>query len=429
MKIKVQKSVVQGEISVPGSKSHTIRAILLALMATGVSTIKNPLVSEDTISCLYAALKLGAELSEIYEDQVLIWKIKGTGGKLTNKTDEIIDLGNSGTSLRLLAGMAATGSLKICFDGDHSLRGRPMGSLISALEKLGVTVGTSEEGKCPLTVRGPITGSETTVNGKSSQFVTSLLFATPLAEQDTKINIVNLNERPYIDVTLDWLDFMGIKYSFEEDYSSFTVKGKQKYKAYTRTMPADFSTATFALGAAAITKGKLIIKNLDFNDKQGDKEIFDHLKRMGMRVRKNNNNVVVYRNVELNGDMEFDLNATPDALPAMAAIACYATGKTILGNVIHARMKETDRIVAMAEELTKMGAKISEIQDGLVVHKSELHGAVVNGHNDHRIIMALVIAALGATGETTIENARAVSVTYPDFVKDFQKIHADIQKA
>ena len=427
MKIKVSKSKTQGEIFIPGSKSHTIRALAAALMAKGISTIINPLISKDTISCLYATQKLGAELSEIYEDNGLVWKIKGTAGKLTNKTDEIIDLGNSGTSLRLLTGMAATGNLKICFDGDNSLRGRPMAALILALEKLGVKTGASEEGKCPLAVCGPMLGGETIVDGKTSQFVSSLLFAAPLAKNNTEINVININEKPYIEITLDWLDFLGIKYKCKPDFSNFTIKGNQKYKAFEKIIPADFSTATFALAAAAVTGDKLKIYNLDFTDKQGDKDVFDYLERMGMRVEKHDTHVTVYRKGKLYGDVEINLNSTPDALPAMAAIACYAKGKTVLGNVPHARFKETDRLTVMTKELKKMGADIVELKDGLVIKESKLHGAKVNGHDDHRIIMALAIAGMGASGETIIKNAEAVSVTYPNFIKDFQKIGANIE--
>ena len=428
MKIKVTKSVVNGEISVPGSKSHTVRAVALAMIANGESTIINPLVADDTMSCLYAARKLGAGFTESYEDDTLVWRINGTCGKLTNKNDSIIDLGNSGTSLRLLTGLAATGNLKVCFDGDYSLRGRPMGFLISALQKLGVKVGATEEGKCPIAVKGPILGGETTVNGRSSQFVSSLLFAAPLAKQDTEINVININEKPYIEITLDWLNFLGIKFENKPDFSYFKVKGKQKYRSFKKIIPADFSTATFPLAAAAVTKGELSIKNLDFEDKQGDKEVFDYLQKMGMRIDKKKGFVTVYRNGRLYGDINLDLNPTPDALPAMAAVSCFAKGKTILSNVPHARIKETDRISAMALELRKMGAQIDELDDGLVIHGGKvLHGTTVNGYNDHRIIMALTIAGLGAKGETIIENSKAISVTYPGFIKDFQKIGCNIE--
>jgi 3-phosphoshikimate 1-carboxyvinyltransferase len=429
MKIKISNSVLRGDIYIPGSKSHTVRAIIIALMAEGTSTIRNPLVSDDTMSCLHAVKKLGAKFTEITENNVLIWKITGTGGELTNKTDEIINLGNSGTSLRLLTGLVATSNLKISFDGDSSLRGRPMGAMISALKKLKVTIHSSEGGKCPLTVKGPITGGDTIIDGKSSQFVSALLFAAPLAKKNTEITVININEKPYIDMTLGWLDFMGIKYEMEKDYSKFIIKGGQKYKAFDFTIPADFSTATFALLAVAVTGGDINIHNLDFEDKQGDKKAFDYFKKLGLNIEEKLTHIRAYKRWHLIGEANFDLNSTPDTLPALAVASAFAIGKTILSNVSHARFKETDRISAMKAELEKLGAKVIELDDGLEIHSSKLKHTKkeLNGYNDHRIIMALAIAGMGLKGKTIINNAKAISVTYPSFIEDFQKLGANIE--
>ena len=428
MKIKVSKSVLQGAVSVPGSKSHTIRAIVAALLAEGESYIKNPLVSDDTESVLYAARKLGAKFEDSLDNGILIWEIAGTGGNLSNPNDEIIYLGNSGTSLRLLTGAVATTDLKICFDGDTSLRGRPMGPLISAMNKLGVKITSSEGGKCPLTVKGPLRGGQTIVEGKSSQFVSALLFAAPLAKQDTEIQVVKLNEKSDIDITIEWLKFLNIDFTYEPDYSKFMVKGRQKYKSFSKTIPADFSTAAFPLVASAITKSPITIKNLDFGDKQGDKELFDILEKMGMRIDRFSDEVNIRKNGILRGDMEINMNNIPDALPIMAVVACFAKGKTILNKVSHARIKECDRIAAMAKELSKMGAKIEELNDGLVIEGTKLHPAVVNGHGDHRIIMSLCVAGMALDGETIVENAGDFAVTYPGFIRDFKKLGANIEK-
>jgi len=428
MRIKVTKSVLQGAISVPGSKSHTIRAIVAALLAKGTSYIKNPLVSSDTESALYAARKLGAKFEDSLDNEVLIWRITGTGGNLSNSSDEIIFLGNSGTSLKLLTGAVATTDLKVCFDGDSSLRGRPMGPLISAMTKLGAKITFSEGGKCPLTVKGPIRGGQTIVEGKSSQFVSALLFATPLAKEDTEIHVVKLNERSYVDVTVDWLKFLNIDFTYEPDYSKFIVKGGQKYKSFSKTIPADFSTASFPLVASAITKSPIAIKNLDFEDKQGDKELFDVLEKMGMYIEKFSNEVNIRKTGILIGDREINMNNMPDALPVMAVAACFAKGETILNKAPHARIKETDRISAMAQELTKMGAKIKELNDGLVIEGTKLHSAIVNGRGDHRIIMSLCIAGMASDGETIVENAEDFTVTYPGFIRDFKQLGANIEK-
>lgn len=428
MDLKVSKSSLHGEVVVPGSKSHTIRAIVLSLMARGTSVITNPLISEDTESALFAAKKLGAKFTDDFEDGALNWKMTGTGGKISNPNDEIIFLGNSGTSLPLLSALVSTTDLKTSFDGDSSLRGRPMAPLISSLRKLGGKVSYSDGGKCPLSVKGPILGGETIIECKSSQFLSALLLALPLAKNDTIIHVINLNERPYVDITVDWLKFLNIDFTYEEDYSLFKIKGGQSYKAFKRTIPADFSTSLFPLIATAITDSKISLKGLDFSDKQGDKVVFAIMKKMGMTVEELSNKVNVFRKDALTSDREIDMNNIPDALPIMAVASCFAKGKTILNKAPHARIKECDRISAMAQELKKMGAKISELDDGLVIEGSKLHSAVVNGHGDHRIIMALSVAGMALDGETIVENAADYSVTYPNFVRDFKELGAKIEK-
>lgn len=420
MKIKVTRSRLEGEICIPGSKSHTIRAVAVASMADGTSEIRGPLISGDTLSCAKASQSFGADVKQ----QPDYWTVKGVNGKLKNP-GKVIDMENSGTSLRIFTGIAALGDFKVTFDGDSSLRTRPMGPLLDALKILGVET-SSQNGKCPVSVKGPLTGGKTEVNGKSSQFLTSLLFACPLASADTEINVMNLNEKPYVEITLDWLKRQNIKFEYKDDLSWFLIKGGQSYKPFNWTIPADFSTATFPLVAAAVTGGSVSIKNLDFSDRQGDKEIFNHLEKMGVKVQKSEVWTKVTGSGKIQG-CEFDLNATPDALPAMAVAGALASGVTKLVNVPQARIKETDRIACMTKELRKMGAKITELEDGMVIEGGKLHGAELESYDDHRIVMSLAIAAMAAEGETIINNAEAAAVTYPDFVRDFQKIGANIE--
>ncbi len=424
MKLRTRRSMVVGEITVPGSKSHTIRAVAAAMMADGESVVRSPLVSGDTTSCLNAAKTFGAKIIEQRVAGQLVYKIKGVAGKL-RATNAVVDLGNSGTSLRILAGLAATIPSVTRFDGDSSLRTRPMAPLLSALSKLGVQSQAAEGGKCPLWIKGPIRGGTTIIEGKSSQFVTALLFAAPLAAIDTNIQVVNLNERPYVEITLDWLRFLGIEHEASNDLLHFKIKGHQAYKAFEKIIPADFSTATFPAVAAAVTNGSVSIRHLDFSDKQGDKEIFTYLERMGMEVTRDADATRVRRAGPLRG-VELDLNATPDALPAMAVAACFAEGETLLGNVPQARIKETDRIACMTNELRKMGADVTELEDGMRIRGSPLKGTTVESHADHRIAMALAIAGMGAEGDTIVNEAEAAAVTYPDFAADFEKLGADI---
>lgn len=433
MKIKVSKSRLVGEISVPGSKSHTIRAIMAALMADGTSTIQNPLVADDTLSCLKAAQQLGAKVDTKIENGIPTWEITSEWSDqseisdVSDVSDKTIFLGNSGTSTNLLCGLLATTNRKITIDGDSSLRSRPMDPLICALQKLGAKIIATNGKYLPLTIQGPITCGKVIINGISSQFISSLLLATPLANGNTEIIVENLNEKPYLEITLDWLNFLGIKYEAAADFSRFLVKGNQKYKPFTRNIPADFSTATFPLIAAAVTDGDIKIKNLDFTDKQGDKEIFNHLKQMGLKIDHCPDYVEVSSDKKLIGGQNFDLNPTPDALPAMAVVSCFAEGKTTLSNLSLARIKETDRLSTTAKELRKMGAKIEEYRDSLIIEGTRLKPANVDGHNDHRIIISLAIAGMGISGETIIDNANAFSVTYPDFIKDFRNLGANIE--
>jgi len=422
MKIKVRNSQLTGEIAVPGSKSHTIRAVAIATVAKGVSIIRSPLLSGDTLSCLNAAQALGAGIEQNGD----IWKITGTGGTFTSPHNTI-DMGNSGTSLRIFSGLAAMGDFPVTFDGDASLRARPMGPLLDAFVDLGVTVKSADKA-CPLTLIGPAKGGLATVDGASSQFLTSLLIALPLADGDSVVNVVGLNEKPYVQITLDWLSKENIEIEYSDDMSCFHIKGNQKYIAFDSLIPADFSTAAFPLVGAALTAGAVRIKNLDFSDQQGDKAVFDYLERMGTTIIRNDNDTFVTSLEQLSGS-EFDLNATPDALPVMAVAGACAKGKTLLMNCPQARIKETDRIKCMTCELRKMGAEIEELDDGMIIHGgNRLTGTEVEGYDDHRIVMALTIAGMVAEGETVINGAEAAAVTYPSFISDFYTLGANIEE-
>lgn len=408
---------MHGAIRIPASKSHTIRAVALAGVAGGKSILRNPLYSADTISCIEGIQEFGAEVSQSSD---LI--ITGTGG-LPKSTCKKIDVGNSGTSLRILTGLASLAGFPIIFDGDSSIRKRPMLPLLSALKQLGASV-QSTDGKCPFTITGPIRGGRATVNGISSQFVTSLLLACPLAKEDTEIIVENLYEKPYVEITLDWLRKLGI--NFEHDQlSRFHIKGGQHYEAFNRSIPADFSSATFSACAASITNSEVLIKGLDFADHQGDKEIFTFLRQMGVTLEHTSGGVLV-KGGDLTG-IDIDMNNTPDALPAFAVVGCLAKGTTRLMNVAQARLKECDRISCIALELKKMGAKIEELEDGLVIHQSTLKGAEVNGYNDHRMVMALSVAGMIAEGETLVDTAESYRITYPGYVDDMRAIGASIE--
>jgi 3-phosphoshikimate 1-carboxyvinyltransferase len=412
---------LEGEVSIPGSKSHTIRGVVIGSLADGISRLKRPLVSADTAASVRGCEQLGAKIDTSGDD----WTIRGFSGKPCRPL-ETLNMANSGTSLNLLTGVVALGDFETLLDGDASLRTRPVQSLLDALNLLGAEGTSLKNNGCPpVKIKGKIKGGRTRVNGLSSQFVSSLLIAAPLAEKDTFIEVVNISEVPYIEMTLKWLDEQGIEYERNDDLTCFKIKGRQRYRPFEKVVPADWSSATFFLVAGTITESNLLLKGLDVYDVQGDRAVVEYLKRMGADVKVEKEGIRI-KGGRLKG-AELDMSNTPDALPAMAVLGCFAEGTTKIYNVAHARIKETDRIKVMAEELSKMNARVEETEDGLIIRHSELKGTDVNGHNDHRVVMALSLVGLIASGITKITTAEAVSVTFPDFVKLMKKSGANIK--
>jgi len=408
MKIRVTESETRGRIIMPGSKSHTIRAIYIASLSHGGSVINDPLLSGDTFSTVNVCKALGADI-KTEENRITV---SGFGGN-PRPPDNVVDVGNSGTTLRIGISTAALSDGYTVFTGDDQIRSRPLTSLITALNNLGAeVVSTRNNGKAPVIVRGKAKGGTTELEAVTSQYLTSLLINAPLFKNDTEIIVTKLNERPYIDITLQWLDNQNIKYE-NDDYKKFFVKGGQSYQSFTTAIPGDFSSASFFLALGAISRDEIILENLDMSDAQGDKRVVEILKEMGANVIIKDDTVQIKGN-GLHG-MEIDMNDIPDALPAMSVVACFAEGVTKLLNVPQARLKETDRITAMFEELSRLGADIEELADGLIVKKSALKGCEVSGHSDHRIVMALTIAGLKIKGETIIDTAESVNVTFPGF--------------
>jgi len=395
---------------IPASKSHTIRAVVISSLAAGESTILSPLDSADTLAAVEACRAFGADIQT--GDN---WTVAGVGGK-PGVPEDVVDVRNSGTTLYIAMGVASLVNGFTVFTGDHQIRSRPAGPLIDALNSLGAEVfSTRGNGRPPLIVRGRMKGGTTSLDGsKTSQYLTSLLISSPLADGDTEIAVTNQIERPYVEMTLGWLDEQGIRYE-REGFDRFRIPGGQSYRAFEKRAPGDWSSATFFLCAAAITRSTLTLEGLDVNDSQGDKAVLGMLRRMGAEIAVEGDQVTISAG-GLRG-AEFDLNATPDALPAMTVTACFAEGVTRLVNVGQARLKETDRIRVMREELTKMGGIVRELPDGLEITGSRLLPAEVHGWDDHRVVMALAVAGLACDGQTKIDTAEAVSVTFPSFVE------------
>ena len=407
MILRSGKAALSGEAMMPASKSHTIRALAFATLAHGASRISNPLDSADTRACLNMCRALGAEI-EITD----AWTVKGTAGVL-RASPEPIDVMNSGTTLYVALGMAALARGTNTLTGDEQTRRRSAQNLLDALRDLGAAAESLNGNGCaPIRVQGPLRGGRTRLACPTSQYLTSLLIATPLAARDTDIIVTELNEAPYVQMTLDWLNKFNIAYTFEH-MRRFHIEGGQAYPPFTEQVKGDFSSATFFLCGAAITDSDLILRGLDMEDSQGDKAVLHMLESMGAKA------TILPAAVRITGGAlkgaDLDLNATPDALPAMAITACFAQGATRLGNVPQARMKETDRIKVMHEIITALGGKAEQLPDGLIVEGAGLKGGRVPGHGDHRVVMACGVAGLAADHPVEVDTAEAAGVTFPNF--------------
>jgi 3-phosphoshikimate 1-carboxyvinyltransferase len=421
MKLRCQQSKLRGNVEIPGSKSHTIRAVTIASLADGQSVIEAPLKSADTLAALQTYKALGVCI----ECEADCWRIMGSGGRFTPPSD-VITVGNSGTTLRLAVGSAALlGEGQAIFTGDAQIRRRPIGPLAASLNDLGAYVTSTRGNGCaPLIVAGRLRGGKTTIEAVTSQYLSSLLINCPLAQRECEIEVPVLNEKPYVHITLDWLERGKIQLD-REGLKKFHIPGNQRYQPMHVRVPGDFSSATFFLAAGALHDNDVVVKGLDMRDPQGDKAVVEYLRQMGARISISDEGIHIHPGT-LTG-CEIDMNDTPDALPMMAALACFAEGKTSLVNVPQARLKETDRIAVMCQELSKMGARIQERPDGLEIEQSDLQAARVCGHDDHRVVMALAVAATAVKGVTEIETAEAMNITFPDFVTKMSALGASLE--
>ncbi len=409
MKMISEKSTLRGEVLIPTSKSHTIRAVVISSLAHGKSTIHHPLVSSDCLAAVSAGRLFGAK---IYPGA--LWEVEGIGGN-PRIPENVVDVRNSGTTLYLFMGTASLVEGVAVLTGDEQIVKRPVQPIIEAIRALGAEAySTRNNGLPPVIVKGRLKGGKAWFRGIVSQYLSSLLIHCPMAENDSEIEVYDVHEKPYIEMTMRWLDRQGIRYEASSDFTHYKVFGGQSYQGQEVTIPGDFSSATFFLVAGSIIDGDIDLLGLDMNDPQGDKRVISYLKEMGARIDIEKGRIRV-RAGSLKG-VELDMGDTPDALPAMSVAGCFAKGKTIIRNVANARLKETDRISVMAKELGRLGAKVEQLPDGLIIHESKLRGTLVKGYGDHRVVMALAVAGLAIPGRTEVDTAESVEVTVPNFV-------------
>lgn len=407
----------RGTVSVPGSKSINNRALLLAALADGRSTLTDALDSDDTRIFAAGLAALGFQVT--HDRAASTFTVDGCGGRLPappgGKAD--IFVGNAGTAARFLLALAALGTSPVRFDGVAAMRKRPMGDLLSALAAQGAGV-TAEgaPGHFPLTLSGAgLAGGRIGLDpSRSSQQVSALLMVAPFARADATLALEGtVVSEPYIAMTIDMMGAWGAAVARDAD-GSLRVQAGQRYVAKPAyAVEPDASSASYFFAAAAVTGGQVTVRGLSRKALQGDVLFVDALARMGCTVREGSDGLSVQGPPRLSG-VEIDMNAISDTAPTLAAIAPYAAGPVLITGVEHMRWKETDRVAAMATELKRMGADVEERRDGLLIRPSALKRTQVATYDDHRMAMALAVAGLAGPG-VDIEDPGCVSKTFPTF--------------
>ncbi|MCS7114676.1 MAG: 3-phosphoshikimate 1-carboxyvinyltransferase [Nitrososphaerota archaeon] len=412
---------LSGNVAAPPSKAYTHRILIAALLSNGVSRIENYLVSDDTTATLNAIKAFGAEIK--YGENFLLIE----GSERLKTPERPVNCGESGATLRFMIPVAALAPGDTTFIMGHSLSKRPLTPLLQSLEQLGVKT-HYQTGELFVKVQGGgINGGRATLRGDiSSQFISGLLFACPMARENTEIVLTTpMESKGYVQMTEEILSKHNVKVSISEDFRRLEVPCHQNYSPCDHVVPGDFSSAAYILAAAAITSSKITVGNLDYKTRQEDKAILNILKKAGLHVRIGEGFVEVEGT--LSSPISVDARDVPDLVPACAAIACYVNGISKIYNAKRLRYKESDRLEVIYMELKKMGADIIMSEDSLTIKGPCLmHGAIIDPHNDHRIAMACAAAALGASGETRILNAECVGKSYPTFFRHLKLLGANI---
>lgn len=413
---------IEGEVNLPGSKSLSNRALLIATLAEGATRITNLLESDDTRHMLNALKRLGVQYT-LSEDRTEC-TVVGNGGPFRNEESLELFLGNAGTAMRPLCAALTLGKGSYVLTGEPRMKERPIGHLVDALREAGARITYLEnEGYPPLKIEANgLKSGEISIEGSiSSQFLTALLMAAPMAEGDMQINIVGeLVSKPYIDITLYIMKQFGVEVR-NENYERFYIKGRQHYRALdTFMVEGDASSASYFLAAAAIKGGTVKVTGIGKASVQGDVAFADVLEKMGAKVEWGDDYVSVSKG-ELNA-VDMDFNHIPDAAMTIATTALFAKGTTTLRNIYNWRVKETDRLYAMATELRKVGAEVEEGGDYLTITPpAQLTHAAIDTYDDHRMAMCFSLLALDSVS-VTINEPECTAKTFPTYFEALESI-------
>ena len=430
-------ALLGGTILPPSSKYHTLRYILAAFLAQGMSTIYFPAISDDTDVLLQACRQLGAHIHcESLADERRILSICGTGGILRTPPDTTIDVGNAGAVLRLLLGICTLSYETITFTTPYpqSLGRRPNVDLLQALTQLGATIESySEQGTLPIKIRGgQIHGGKIRISGKkSSQYISALLFLAPLLEEGLEIEIIDeLTSASFLDLTIEVLEKAGIAVITRDLYKHYVVPGMQHYQPGEYIIPGDYPSAAALLAAVAIAKGEITITNLQWGDTNGE-AILKVFSEMGVQISRTGNTITAKSLGPLHG-IVFDGNKTIDSVPVVAAAACFANSPSRIYNVENLHLKESDRINDLAKELNEAGCHVIPSANSIEIHPAGMDGieggVELEAHDDHRLIEAFVAVGLATKRPITVSNVFHIAKSYPQFFDDLIKLGAKIER-
>ena len=411
-KMILKPAYVKGSVAVPSSKSVAHRALIAAAFSEKPIKVKKINFSKDIYATMDALRQLGVTVTE-EKDCILV-----DGSKIIRDCDVSIDANESGSTLRFFIPVATLLEKTATFDGKGRLPERPLNDYFEIFDKCGIDYSYPEGRYLPLKVSGDIKFDEVDVKGNtSSQFITGLMFCGLV--NPVKVNITTeLQSKPYVDITVDVLRKFGC--IINENGNTYEIK-KTPALIDEYSVERDWSQAAFFMCAAAIN-GHITLKDMNLNSAQGDKEIISLLKKFGASVKIDGNDVTVEKS-DLHG-IDIDVCDIPDLVPTLSVLACFADGKTKIYNAARLRIKESDRLQAMYDELTKLGADVEIGEDYLVINGGKnLHGAEVDSHNDHRIAMAMAVASVGCEEDIILSGHNAVSKSYPHFFEDWSSLN------
>ncbi len=421
IEIQPVRKPINATIEVPGSKSYTNRALLVAAMAHGTSTLTGALFSDDTRYMSASLRKLGVRIDA--DEKQARFDIHGNGGDIPVSSADLY-IGNSGTTSRSLTAYVSLGHGKFIIDGDEPMRhGRPIADLLDALRQIGVSARTQfENGHLPVIIEANgLAGGKTQLDiSKSSQFLTALLLIAPYAKNGMEIEVLGDRTMPYIDITRSVMAAFGVQVR-SEDYKYFRIEGGQQYQPRLYNIEPDASNASYFFAAAALTGGRVTVQHLNLDSAQGDLQFVHILERMGCQTTVSNAGITVTGPRQLKG-IDVDMRTISDTALTLAAMAPFADSKVTIRNIEHTRWQETDRIHAMVTELRKLGVPVVEHQDGLEISPAPITPAAIDTYEDHRVAMAFSLVGLKKNG-IRINDPECVSKTFPTYFEVLEQLY------